>query len=140
MSLPRLLIVAFVLSSFSVAFAQDQSRQPENPSPIFIKPYSGPVISKPDPLTRYNFRPSHLSRRRVAIPPSDTTCYTMRTYIADYNFDKQIVIKAGPDEVSYNPPVGNDSPLTGTYTTCQPSSQFEVKMTVQPVVDGNDRK
>lgn len=55
MSLPRLLVIAFALSSFSAAFAQDQTRQPENSSPIFIKPYSGPVISKAKPLTHYNF-------------------------------------------------------------------------------------
>ena len=140
MSLPRLLVVAFALSSFSVAFAEDQTRQPENSSPIFIKPYSGARLLESQTSHSLQFLVQcTLVGNRVAIPTSDATCYTMRTYVVDPNFDKQIVIQTGPDEVSYNPPVRDDSPLTGTYTTCQPSSQFAVKMTVQPVLNGNDQ-
>ena len=68
----------------------------------------------------------------------------MRTYVADRNFDRQFVLKPGVEGPSYPESARDgsqaDSNLPGTYTTCQPSSQFAVKMTVQPVENGNDRK
>jgi len=64
---------------------------------------------------------------------------------ADRNFDKEFVLKPGtPEGVSFNPQARTgsqaDSPLTGNYTTCQPSSQFAVKEAIQPVGSANDGK
>jgi hypothetical protein len=144
MSFPRLLVFLLVLCS--VSFAENQPRPAEKPL-INNKPDTAYFFTRTQPPTTYNFSLNGRDLRSFAIqnPETATTCYTMRTYVADHRFDKEFVIKPGtPEGVSYTPPVRNDfqvdTPLNDSYTTCQPSSQFAVKKAIQTVESGNDGK
>lgn len=145
MSLLRLLFFCLVFATFGIAYAEDQPRQTENVSPKIIKPFSGITTASLVPPTRSGFSSAQPNwRLSIANPDLDATCYTMRTYVADRNFDRQFVLKPGVEGVSYAAPARNgsqpDSNLPATYTTCQPSSRFEVKTTVQSVENGSESK
>jgi len=144
MTITRLLIVS-LLATVPLHVASAESRQPENSPPNANKPDLVKLEDVPQPPTTYSFSLSNLGQRvPILNPERDATCYTMRTYVADRNFDKEFVLKPGAEEVAYTPPVRKgaqpDSPLTGTYTTCTPSLRFEVKTAVQPVESGSDGK
>ena len=143
MTITRLLIVLATVF-LGVASAQDQLRQSEN-SPLGTRKFD---FSKPQgtqPPTSYSFSLPKLGQRVATLNPDlATTCYTMRTYVANNDFDKKIVIKTGPEEVAYAPPARDGSQqgpsLDGNYTTCQPSSQFAVKKAIQTVETAPDGK
>ena len=144
MSLPRLLVVLLTFSSLKIALAEDLRIQPQKP-PSFTTPNASNTITSEQKDYVYAVTPDLLHNRRDGIIHSDATCFTMRTYVADRNFDKEFVLKPGtPEGVSFNPQARTgsqaDSPLTGNYTTCQPSSQFAVKEAIQPVGSANDGK
>ena len=134
MTITRLLIVLAAIS-LGVASAQDQPRQSENFS-LGIRKFD---FTKPQAVqlpTTYSFSLPKLGQRVATLNPDlAPTCYTMRTYVANNDFDKKIVIKAGSEEVVYTPPVRDQQgpPLVENYSTCQPSSQFALKTTVQSV-------
>jgi hypothetical protein len=143
MTITRLLIVLATIS-LSVASAQDQSRQSQTFALGTRKfDFTKPQGSQP-PAT-YNFSLPKPGQRVATLNPDvATTCYTMRTYVANNEFDKKFVIKTGPEEIAYAPPARDGSQqsptLDGNYTTCQPSSQFAVKKAIQTVGTGNDGK
>ncbi|HSS97337.1 MAG TPA: hypothetical protein VLK33_09915 [Terriglobales bacterium] len=141
MTITRLLIVLAV-TSLGFASAQDQPGPSENFS-LGTRKFDFSKLQREQPPTTYNFS-LHNSGQRVPIlnPDLASTCYTMRTYVVNNDLDKKFVIKTGPEEVAYAPR-GQDqqrSPLVENYTTCQPSSQFAVKTTVQPVESGPNSK
>jgi hypothetical protein len=139
----RLLILFSFSFSVTIALAEDKSNEK------LAATNSKPGISS---RQHYDFWSSDGGRKFTLVNPEsyvtkdnqDDTCYTMRTYITDPNFDKRFIMKSGPDEVSYGPPARRnsqpDSQLNGSYTICQPSSRFEVKTTVQPVETEGDAK
>jgi hypothetical protein len=144
MPLPRLLVVVLLsFSALNIALAEDLPK----PQDFFVS------VPKPDADTMtseqkdqaYTAVLDRLHNWRDGMLRSETICYTMRTYVTDRKFDKEFVLKPGtPEDVSFTPPVHNgsqvDSPLTGNYTTCQPSSQFAVKKAIQLVESAKDGK
>jgi hypothetical protein len=143
MSLLRLLVVLLAFSFSNFAFAEDQPRQTEKPLSSVVKSeqLANPFTDTQAP--RFNFWTRDSSIRAFVIKNSEVgaTCYTMRTYVAR-SLDKEFVLKPGVEGASYTPPVNaqQESPLTGSYTTCQPSAQFQMKTTVQRVETGSNSK
>ena len=141
MTISRLLIVLATIS-LSVASAQGQSRQSQTFA-LGTRKFDFTKPQRSQPPTTYNFSLPNLGQRVATLNPDiASTCYTMRTYVANNEFDKKFVIKTGPEEIAYTPPANDGSqqasPLDGNYTTCQPSSQFAVKKAIQTVQSGND--
>jgi hypothetical protein len=143
MTITRLLIVLAAVS-LAIATAQNQPRQSDNFG-LGTRKFDFTKLQGTQQPPTYNFSLPKSSQRVTALPSDlSSTCYTMRTYVANNDFDKKFVIKGGPDEIAYTPPVRDgskqSSPLVETYTTCQSASQFAVKKAVQPVESGNDGK
>ena len=70
---------------------------------------------KRDDQTQYSFHLNHgMPRNLVTLAPNNTVCYSMRSY----GFARD------------NP--GSDTTRLSSYSTCQPSTQFEVKLVVDP--------
>jgi hypothetical protein len=142
MTITRLLIVLATIF-LGVASAQDHARQSENLT-LGTRKFDFSKLQK-QPPTNHSFSLTKPGQQILTLNPEvASTCYTMRTYVAESNLDKPFVLNPGPDEVAYNPPARNGSQpgsaLTGTYTTCQPSSQFAVKKAVQTVESSNDSR
>jgi hypothetical protein len=98
--------VLIAIFSFSVALAEEQKRPIESSS-IVVMPESSSKASSGTSADISTFLKDKNSN-------FDSTCYTMRTYMLKKD-------APGSDSVH---PVG--------YTTCQPASRYEMKVTRKP--------
>ena len=144
MSLPRLLVVLLIFFSLSIAFAENKSKQRQKNSVSIPNPNPENTMTSGEKDAMYTFTLELLNNRRNGVFSSESVCYTMRTYVAHTNYDKKIVLNAGPEAVSYSPSAPSSekqgATLTEPYTTCTPSLRFDVRTTIQPVETVNDGK
>jgi|SRR5882724_7790974 len=110
-----LMVFLIAVSSVGVATAEDQLSQTEHSSATVVTHNSSSIVTSPaDSSATYSF-PRSGKRMQILNPNVDATCFTMRTYVVQRD-DRD-----------------SDTVHPVSYSTCQPSPRYEVKVTRRPV-------
>ena len=120
MQIPGLVALLFGLASLGAAPASDQSQAASGSVATSVKADSVNSAAKAMPIDKFrppnerphNFDPRNLGSIHIE-EKRDSVCYTMRSYI---------VARENRD---------SDSTKLVGYSTCQPSSRYELRITVE---------
>ena len=124
MQIPGLVALLFGLASLGAAPASDQSQAASGSVATSVKADSLNSAAKAMPIDKFrpanerphNFDPRNLGSIHIE-EKRDSVCYTMRSYI---------VARENRD---------SDSTKLVGYSTCQPSSRYELRITVEDPIN-----